>query len=122
MTASLKVVPALFALVYLARGEWWRFGASVVLTVLLVAPMLLFDLSNYVTDPAQAAMLSRWPTIWIAAVLAGIGATLWLARTRFAWLAAGATAALALPRFFVYDITFLLPGAATDREDGRRDG
>lgn len=112
LTASLKVVPALFALVYLGRRQWWRFVASVLLTLLLVAPMLLFDLSNYVTDPADAAFLMRWPPIWASALVLGIGATVWLARTRLAWLAAGTAAASVLPRFFVYDITFLLPGAA----------
>lgn len=121
LTASLKVVPALFALVYLGRRQWWRFGASVVLTLLLVAPMLLFDLSNYVTDPAQAAFLIRWPPVWITAVIAGSAVTLWLARSRYAWLAAGTTAALALPRFFVYDITFLVPGAATRATDEPHD-
>lgn len=122
LSASLKVVPALFALVYLGRRQWGRFMASVVLTLLLVAPMLAFDLSNYVTDPAAAAFLIRWPPIWVAAVVAGSSATLWLARSRFAWLAAGTTAALALPRFFVYDITFLLPGAAIHSESEPRDG
>jgi len=117
LTASLKIVPALFALVYLGRRQWWRFGASVLLTVLLVAPMLLFDLSNYVTDPADAAFLMRWPPVWVAALVLGVGATVWLARTRHAWLAAGTAAALVLPRFFVYDITFLLPGAAIAPED-----
>jgi hypothetical protein len=120
LTASLKVVPALFALVYLGRRQWWRFGASVLLTLLLVAPMLLFDLSNYVTDPADAAFLMRWPPIWASALVVGIGATVWLARTRFSWLAAGTAAAAVLPRFFVYDITFLLPGAAIRPDDPSR--
>ena len=121
VTASLKVVPALFALVYLGRRQWWRFGASVALTLLLVAPMLLFDLANYVTDAADAALLIRWPPIWVAAVILGAAVTLWAARSRYGWLAAGTAAALALPRFFVYDITFLLPGAATKPSAGPDD-
>jgi hypothetical protein len=121
LTASLKVVPALFALVYLGRRQFWRFGASVVLTLLLVAPMLLFDLANYVTDAADAALLIRWPPVWVAVVILGAGVTVWVARSRYAWLAAGAAAALTLPRFFVYDITFLLPGAATTPSDGSDD-
>lgn len=121
MAASLKVVPAFFALVYLGRRQWWRFAASVVLSLLFVAPMLLFDLSNYVTDPAGAAFLIRWPPVWVAALVLGTVATVWWARSRYAWLAAGTAAALALPRFFVYDITFLLPGAATRRVDEAHD-
>jgi hypothetical protein len=121
LTASLKVVPALFAVVYLGRRQWWRFAASVLLTLLLVAPMLLFDLSNYVTDPAEATFLMRWPPIWVAALVLGVGVTVWLAKTRHAWLAAGTAAALALPRFFVYDVTFLLPGTTMGAEDPPHD-
>lgn len=119
LAASLKVVPLAFALVYLGRRQWWRFGATLVLTLLLVAPMLLFDLSNYVTNPSQAALLIRWPAVWAAAIGIGGLVTLRLAAGRFGWLAAATTAALALPRFFVYDITFLLPGAisATDAKE-----
>jgi hypothetical protein len=110
VAASLKVVPIVFAVVYLGRREWGRFGITAALTIVLVAPMLLFDLSNYVTDPAQAAFLIQWPPVWLVAVGVGALVTLRLADSPFGWLAAGTTAALALPRFFVYDVTFLLPG------------
>ena len=112
MTASLKVVPLAFALVYLGRRQWVRFGATVVLTLLFTAPMLAFDLSNYVTDPSDAALLFQWPPLWVGALVAGTIVTLWAAATPFGLLAAASTAALALPRFFVYDISFLLPAAS----------
>ena len=75
--------------------------------------MLAFDLSNYVTDASDAALLIRWPPVWVSVIIAGSVATVVLATTRYGWLAAGSTAVLALPRFFMYDITFLLPGSAT---------
>jgi hypothetical protein len=112
VTASLKGVPLAFALVYLGRRQWWRFGAAIMLTALLLAPMLAFDLSNYVTDASDAALLIRWPVLWGAVAIAASAITVLLARGRFGWLAAGATAALVLPRFFVYDITFLVPAFA----------
>jgi hypothetical protein len=111
LAASLKAVPILFALVYLGRRQWWRFAASIVITAVLVAPFLLHDLSNYVTSSGFAGLLITWPPVYVAVGVAGVAATLWLARGRFGWLAASTTVALALPRFFVYDITFLLPGA-----------
>lgn len=110
LAASLKAVPILFALVYLGRRQWWRFGASVALTGVLVAPFLLYDLSGYVTDPGYAGLLITWPPIYVAVGVAGVAVTVWLATTRLGWLAAATTVALALPRFFVYDVTFLLPG------------
>jgi hypothetical protein len=108
--ASLKAVPIVFALVYLGRRQWWRFGLSLVLTVLLVAPVLLFDLRNYVTSPGAAGILITWPPIYVAVGLGGAVAAIRLARGRFGWLAAAVTTVLAVPRFFVYDVTFLLPG------------
>jgi hypothetical protein len=51
--------------------------------------------------------------LWLAVVVVLVGTTLVLARTRWAWLSAGVTVAVALPRLFVYDVTFLMPAAVT---------
>jgi len=119
LAASLKAVPLLFALVYLGRRQWWRFGAAVGLTALLLSPLLLYSTEHYVTTPGAAALLARWPGVYVAVALVGVVTVLVLARTRYRWLAAGTTAVLALPRFFVYDVTFLLPGVLPAL--GRRD-
>ncbi|HYI67066.1 MAG TPA: glycosyltransferase family 87 protein [Candidatus Limnocylindrales bacterium] len=108
--ASLKAVPILFAFVYLGRRQWGRFALSLALTGILVAPFLLYDLSNYVTSAGFAGLLITWPPVYVLVVGAGVVATVRLARGRFGWLAAATTVSLALPRFFVYDLTFLLPG------------
>ena len=42
------------------------------------------------------------------------GFTLRLARTPFGWLAAATTVVLALPRLFVYDVTYLMTGVPAD--------
>lgn len=110
LAASLKAVPILFALVYLGRRQWWRFAASLAVTAALVAPFLLYDLSGYVTSAGFAGLLITWPPIYVMAGIVAAVATVWLARGRFGWLAASTAVVLALPRFFVYDITFLLPG------------
>ena len=111
MAASLKVVPILLVLVYVGRREWWRVVATLVATAALVAPMLLYDLSGYTSDVGYAGLLISWPAIYVLAVGALCLGTIGLARTRWAWLAGAAAMALALPRFFVYDVTFLLVGA-----------
>jgi hypothetical protein len=109
LTASLKAVPLLLALTYLGRGQWRRTIAAVVVTGTLVAPMLLHDLSSYPMGADAAAMLLNWPAIYAIAVAGGVVLSLRLARTPFGWLASSITVALALPRFFVYDVTFLMP-------------
>ncbi len=109
LAASLKAVPLAFALVYLGRGQWLRFALSCVLTAALVAPALLYGVGNYVTDAGQAALLFGVPVLYVSFVGVAVLVTIRLAASRWAWLAAGTTAALALPRFFVYDVTFLVP-------------
>jgi hypothetical protein len=121
--ASLKAFPIALALVYLGRGEWRRFIATLLLTAALVAPMLLFDLSRYTVDgPREGTLYDISPMLWAAPVAALVVLTVVLARRRsvHAWLAAAAAVVVGLPRMLSYDITFLLAGLAepvTDPED-----
>lgn len=115
VAASLKIFPVLFALVYLGRREWGRFGAAVAVTALLWAPALLYDLRGYATEAGQAASLIAVPILWAVVVGAAIGVTLRLATGRFGWLAAAVSVVLALPRLFVYDVTYLIVGAPPRR-------
>jgi len=117
--ASLKIFPILFAAVYLGRGQWARATMSVALAGVLWAPALLYDLRGYATDAGQAASLWALPVLWALVVGVGIGLTLRLARTRFAWLTAATTVAVSLPRLFVYDVTYLMVGAAPSRATNR---
>jgi len=116
--ASLKAVPILLVLTYVARGDWIRTGATAALTAALVAPMLLYDLSAYPVGGGGASMLIQWPPVYAIVIASGILVSLRLGRTRHGWLASATTAALALPRFFVYDVTFLMVGLPwTSRRD-----
>lgn len=117
VAASLKVFPILFALVYLGRGQWGRALAAVAVAGVLWAPALLYDLRGYATEAGQAASLYSVPILWAVVVGAAIGVTLRLARGRFGWLAAAVSVVVALPRLFVYDVTYLMVGAPPD--DGR---
>jgi hypothetical protein len=117
VAASLKIFPILFALVYLGRRQWARAAAAVVVAALLWAPALLYDLRGYATEAGQAASLITYPILWAVVVGAAIGLTLRLAPGRFGWLAAAGSVVLALPRLFVYDVTFLMVGAEPPRRD-----
>lgn len=108
VTASLKALPILFVLTYLGRGEWMRAALAILLTAILVAPMLLYGVGDYPTGAGDAAVLLAWPPIYAIVVAAAILVSIRLARSRLAWLASATTVVLALPRFFVYDITFLM--------------
>jgi len=110
LSASLKIVPILLVLVYLGRHEWLRAIAAVAITVALVAPAFLYDLSGYVTTTGDAGGLVEVPVLFGVAVAAAIAGTLVLSRGRHGWLAAATTAVVATPRLFVYDVTYVLAG------------
>jgi hypothetical protein len=115
LAASLKAVPLLYAIVYIGRRQWWRVAATVVVTALLTAPMLLFQLPPLVTDFGGSNSLSNVSlALWAAVAASAIVVAIFLAfrRSRYAWLAAGTAVVLALPRLFLYDTTFILPGVA----------
>lgn len=115
--ASLKGAPIVLATVYAGRGEWRRALLTVALTAVLVAPMLLFDLSGYSTEvgSGQLSPMQWSPVAWAAAALLSIAVTYRLASTRYAWLAASVATMLALPRFLLYQISFVVIGLARDR-------
>jgi len=117
IAASLKATPILLAAVYVGRGEWRRAGLTIVLTGVLVVPMLFFDLRGYSTaiGGGQQSLLLLSPFIWLPATLAAVGAALWLARTRYGWLAGTVAMIVALPRFLLYEIGFVLVGLAQDK-------
>jgi hypothetical protein len=112
LAASLKFAPIAYALVYTGRREWGRVAATLLLTVALVAPVLLYDLSEYPTDPGGSlSMLSiAGPVPFIALGALGAVAAFALANTRFAWGAASVAVLLLIPRLDLYGLTYLLVG------------
>jgi hypothetical protein len=121
LAASLKAFPLLYVLVYIGRREWVKAGLTFALTGLFVAPFLLYQLERYPISVGGAGMLITWPVIYMAVVATSVAAALWVTRTKYGWLAAAVTVCLALPRFFVYDVTYLLVGTAPLRKSRERD-
>ena len=117
IAASLKLFPILFVLTYVGRRQWLRAAVACALAGLLLAPYLLYDLSNYVTTAGGAALLWDWPIVYAIAVIAAIVVALRLAPTRHGWLAAGVAVVLALPRSFLYDVTWVMAGAPDSADE-----
>jgi hypothetical protein len=123
LAASLKAVPILYVLVYLGRGEWRKVIETVALTAVLVAPMLLFDRPALTSDFGISNSLSQihpvlfWGTA-VGSVLVAVCVVFRL--KRYAWLATGAAAYFCLPRVFLYDVTFIVPGIAESVRAARR--
>ena len=121
--ATMKFAPILLVVAYLARGEWQRAAAAVVLSALLLAPAVPMGiLEAGVRSDAAPSLLGVSPVLYGLTVCAAIGTTFLVPR-RHAVLAAATAAVLALPRLFVYDVTLVAAGAAEpslprDRQSG----
>ena len=121
IAASLKGVPLVFGLVYLARREWLRLAASVAVTAILLAPTLLYDLSGYTTNPGRSFSLYYYvsPTAWFVAAAAASVLALVLAirRSPYVWVAAAVAVMLLPPRTHVTYATFLVVGLLGGQRD-----
>lgn len=109
LAASLKIVPILYVIPWIGRGEWRKAGTAIAVMGLLWAPALLFSMPSVINDPGA----DEYPSLLIWAPLAGgaLLAAVLLARSRYAWVAAGTAALLAVPRLLALDFTVILPAA-----------
>jgi len=125
LAASLKAVPILFVLVYVARREWWRAAWAVAITAALVAPMPLLGWEFGIQQAGESLSLYYQisPLVWAMVATSAVGLALAVAlrAPRFATPAAGIAAIVALPRLLLYDLTYLLVGATEPpwRSDAR---
>ncbi len=127
IAASLKLVPLALALVWAGRRQWVPAAVAVGVAALLFAPMLLFDLSSYPTDPGTGllSLTAISPLLWAAVALTSLGATLWLAArgSPYAWVAAAVLMFLGPPRVVTSYLGFLLVAVQLiDREAPRPSG
>jgi lysylphosphatidylglycerol synthetase-like protein (DUF2156 family) len=121
VVTSLKAVPALFGLVYVARREWRHAVVSAIVAVVFSLPYLLYDLSGYETDPGASYSFYYYvsPMAWIVTALASTTLAVWLAlrRSPYVWVAAAMAVMLAAPRTHVTYATYLLVGLLAGGRD-----
>jgi Glycosyltransferase family 87 len=114
VSASLKLVPMLWVLPDVARRQWRRAAVSIGVAAVLLAPMLLTDLSAYTTDPGRSFSLYYYvsPTAW--AIGAGVSTLLALVlawrRSPYVWVATALAVMLVPPRSHITYATFLVIG------------
>jgi hypothetical protein len=128
LAASLKVFPLFYALVYVGRRAWGKAALAILVTAILWAPALLYDLANFqggVADSPNPA-LAISPLLYAAVVAVAVGGVLVAARTKYAWLAGAAGLFAILPRVSLIDLTHLAVGVGVTpgvrREAGPDDG
>jgi hypothetical protein len=121
IAASLKAVPILYLLLYLGRREWSRVVATLLVTALLTAPLLITPLQYYPASPGD----SPGPLWALHPFLLGAGLTLLAAltirlasqRSSYSRLLAAGTLLAALPRISLLDLSHLAVGVPGPRSD-----
>ncbi len=130
LAAHLKLLPALVGLYWLGRRDWRAVGWLVAWGVAILVLEFVLEPSGTIAflgfsnleQVGQVNNLSPYaisPLLWAALVVAGLVATLVLARTRWGWAAAVAFSILATPRLLTYQLMTLLGGLrpmATNRQ------
>jgi hypothetical protein len=121
IAASLKAVPALWALVFVARRQWGRVLLAAGITLALLAPVLLYEPDGYMTEPGRSFSLYYYvsPLAWAVVAVVACALAVVLAWRRSPWLwPAIAVAAMALaPRSHVTYATFLVIGLLGGERD-----
>lgn len=119
IAASLKFVPALYVLVYVARRQWTNVGSFALVAGLLTAPMLLYDLSSYTTSPGVTPSLySVHPLLWVVSSVIASLIALGLARrgSSAGWLGASVAVLTAYPQLHMSYASHLLVGTRAPSE------
>ena len=121
VAASIKVVPLALVIVWATRREWRPAVVATGMAAILFAPMLLFDLRSYVTDPGTG-LLSLYaisPQLWAVTAIAATFATAVLAirRSPYAWVAAAALMFVGPPRVVLSYLAFLPVGYELARRE-----
>ena len=127
----LKLFPALLAVWWLGRREWrqlglfaaWVAGLGVLQLVLEPTGTLAFLSFPGLEQVGTVENLSPFavsPILWVASVAVLAVAALWLAPTRWGWVAAVVLSVFATPRLHLYQLSALLAAKApVDRERTR---
>jgi hypothetical protein len=119
VAASLKVAPILLVAVWVGRREWGKVVTALVVAAVLLAPMLLFNLSHYPIEATALISIRRaWGDVaWVGSTAALALIAIVLSRTRFAWFAGDLAVLAAYPQLPLYRLGILLvgtqPGAGT---------
>ncbi|HEX6139810.1 MAG TPA: hypothetical protein VF013_05005 [Candidatus Limnocylindria bacterium] len=127
INASLKAVPILWTLVCVARRQWGLVAITGVLTLVLSAPFLLYDLAGYMTDPGRSGASLYYylgPQAWAVGALVTGAVAAWLAwrRSRWLWPAIALAVMAITPRSHITYATYLVIGVLQPLRDRLHEG
>lgn len=119
LAGSLKVFPLVLVAAYVAERRWLHAAVAVGISAVLWLHLLAFDLSLFMQIGGPSfylggvSLLDVSVLLWlpVAMVCSLVLMALVVRRSPWSWLAAGAAIPLAVPRVWLPDAAYVLPGA-----------
>lgn len=119
LAGSLKVFPLVMVAGYLAERRWLHAAVAIGISAVLWLHLLAFDIHLFMQIGGASFYLGGVSLLDVSLLLwlpVAIGCTVLLAalvlrRSPWSWLAAGAAIPLAVPRVWLPDAAYVLPGA-----------
>lgn len=119
LAGSLKVFPLLLVAGYVAERRWRHAAIAISISAILWAHLLAFDLRLYsqIGGPSfylgGVSLLEISVLLWLPVAIVCLVIVVGLAvrKSPWTWLAAGAAIPLAVPRVWLPDAAYVLPGA-----------
>lgn len=119
LVSSLKLFPLIFVAGYLAERRWLHAAAAIGVTAMLWLHLLAFDVLVYAQIGGPSfyvgglSLSGVSPLLWgfVALGCLVLGLVLVRRRSPWTWLGAGAAIPLAVPRVWLPDAAYVVPGA-----------
>jgi len=127
LAGSLKLFPLVLVAGYLAERRWLHAAVAIGVASMLWLNILAFDVLLYtqIGGPTfyvgGVSLYSLSPLLWLPVAIgcASVLTALAIRRSRWTWLAAGATIPLAVPRVWLPDAAYVLTGATSSDDPPR---
>ena len=113
LAGSLKIFPLLLVAGYVAERRWRDAAVSLGVAAVLWLHVLAFGAADYPTGWGGVSFYRLAPVLWpaVAALLLGSLAWLVVRRSPWSWLVAGAAIPVVVPRVWIPDAAYVVPGA-----------
>ena len=113
LAGSLKIFPLLLVAGYVAERRWRDAAVALGVAGVLWLHVLAFGFADYPTEWGGVSFYRLAPVLWpaVAAVVLGVLGWLVLRRSPWSWLAAGSAIPLVVPRVWIPDAAYVVPGA-----------
>lgn len=113
VAGSLKIFPLLFVAGYVAERRWRDMAVALGVAGVLWAHVLAFGFGDYPTEWGGVSFYRLAPLLWPVVAVAVLGGLAWLVlrRSPWSWLVAGSAIPVVVPRVWIPDAAYVVPGA-----------